>query len=49
MVVDAELSNTPRACRSCGSTVVDGSNLVVLSDDDFKIEQIKDVLFVHFQ
>ena len=25
LVVDAVLSPTPRACRSCGSTVVDGN------------------------
>ncbi|BDP66866.1 hypothetical protein EfmAA55_12950 [Enterococcus faecium] len=30
MVVDAVLSPTPRACRSCGSTVVDGNGKAII-------------------
>ncbi|BDP78025.1 hypothetical protein EfmAA242_22530 [Enterococcus faecium] len=34
LVVDAVLSPTPRACRSCGSTVVDGCQKMKLSNHD---------------
>ena len=30
LVVDAVLSPTPRACRSCGSTVVDGNGKAII-------------------
>ncbi len=30
LVVDAVLSPTPRACRSCGSTVVDGNGKTII-------------------
>lgn len=30
LIVDAVLSPTPRACRSCGSTVVDGNGKAII-------------------
>ncbi|BDP72800.1 hypothetical protein EfmAA96_05850 [Enterococcus faecium] len=33
LVVDAVLSPTPRACRSCGSTVVDGNGKAIIGRD----------------
>ena len=30
LVIDAVLSPTPRACRSCGSTVVDGNGKAII-------------------
>ncbi|PQW03443.1 hypothetical protein CWC54_09330 [Enterococcus faecium] len=40
LVVDAVLSPTPRACRSCGSTVVDGNKKL---DDSFR-EKLQNLL-----
>ncbi len=40
LVVDAVLSPTPRACRSCGSTVVDGNGKAIIVKNGKKKETI---------
>ncbi|BDP59448.1 hypothetical protein EfmJHP38_03860 [Enterococcus faecium] len=45
LVVDAVLSPTPRACRSCGSTVVDGNGKAIIVKNGKKETIVRFELF----
>ncbi|BDP71341.1 hypothetical protein EfmAA94_25140 [Enterococcus faecium] len=49
LVVDAVLSPTPRACRSCGSTVVDGNGKAIIVKNGKKETIVRFEQYNHMQ